>query len=110
MILELRKDPNVAAVSPTYRNRIMVAPNETRPSELWGMHNTGQTGGTMDGDIDAPEAWDICTGSPTVIVAVFDTGVDYTHPDLAANMWRNQNEIAGDGIDNDENGCVDDIW
>ena len=110
MILELRKDPNVAAVSPNYRNRIMATPNETRFSELWGMHNTGQTGGTVDADIDAHEAWDTNTGSSTVIIAGVDTGVDYTHPDLAANMWKNPNEIAGDGIDNDGNGYVDDIY
>lgn len=66
-------------------------PDDSYFSALWGMHNTGQTGGTVDADIDAPEAWDIITDS-NVIVAVIDTGIDYMHPDLAANMWVNEAE------------------
>jgi len=77
---------------------------------MYGLNNTGQTGGTIDADIDAPEAWDISTGTGRTIVAVIDTGVDYNHQDLAANMWRNLGEIAGDSIDNDNNGYVDDIY
>ena len=76
---------------------------------LWGLNNQGQTGGTADADIHAEEAWEITTGSSNTIVAVVDTGVDYLHPDLAANMWSNPGEIAGDGIDNDGNGYVDDV-
>ena len=82
-------------------------------SKLWGLHNEGQTGGTADADIDAPEAWNIHSGRNQAegghITAVIDTGVDYNHPDLAANMWTNPGEIAGDGIDNDGNGVIDDI-
>jgi len=86
-------------------------PNDTMFNELWGMHNTGQTGGVVDADIDAPEAWGIATGSSEVIVAVIDTGVDYTHPDLAANMWVNTAEKNGTpGVDDDGNGFVDDIY
>ncbi|MEQ1747815.1 MAG: choice-of-anchor D domain-containing protein [Prosthecobacter sp.] len=84
-------------------------PDDTSFPQLWGMHNTGQTGGTADADIDAPEAWDISTGSREVLVGVIDTGVDRTHPDLAANMWRNPNEIVGNGVDDDGNGFVDDV-
>ena len=84
-------------------------PNDSQFSSLWGMNNTGQTGGVVDADIDAPEAWDLTTGSSDIVIGVIDTGVDYTHPDLAANIWTNPGEIAGDGIDNDNNGFVDDV-
>ena len=84
-------------------------PNDPSYSQLWGMNNTGQNGGTPDADIDAPEAWDISKGSASIVVAVIDSGVDYTHPDLAANIWTNPGEIAGNGIDDDGNGFVDDI-
>jgi C1A family cysteine protease len=64
-----------------------VIPNDPYFSYLYGLHNTGQTGGTADADIDAPEGWGVITGSSSVIVAIIDTGVDYSHPDLAANIW-----------------------
>ncbi|MCK4886310.1 MAG: S8 family serine peptidase, partial [Planctomycetes bacterium] len=90
---------------------ISTFPDDPRFDDLWGMHNTGQTGGTADADIDAPEAWDISTGSSEIIVAVIDTGVGYTHPDLAANMWVNEAEKNGTpGVDDDGNGYVDDIY
>ena len=89
-------------------------PDDPDFSELWGLHNTGQTGGRPDADIDAPEAWDITTGSEAVIVGVIDSGVDYNHPDLEANMWVNPGESGDgketDGIDNDSNGYVDDVY
>ncbi|WP_239698131.1 S8 family peptidase, partial [Microcystis aeruginosa] len=84
-------------------------PNDPSFNQLWGLHNTGQSGGTPDADIDAPEAWDIQTGNPNLVIGVLDTGVDYNHPDLAGNIWTNPGEIAGDGIDNDGNGYIDDI-
>ncbi len=85
-------------------------PNDPSLDQLWGLHNTGQSGGTTDADIDAPEAWDTLTGSSTVVVADIDTGVDYAHEDLAANMWTNPGEVAGDGLDNDGNGYIDDVY
>ncbi|MGB0905414.1 MAG: S8 family peptidase, partial [Mangrovicoccus sp.] len=75
----------------------------------WALDNTGQTGGQTDADIDAPEAWTQATGEG-VIVAVIDTGVDYTHADLDDNMWVNTGEIAGNGIDDDGNGYIDDVY
>lgn len=76
-------------------------------TEQWALHNTGQKGGKVDADIDAPEAWQVTTGSG--IVAVLDTGIDLEHPDLKANLYRNFDEVPGDGVDNDGNGVVDDV-
>ncbi|CAD5962190.1 Thermitase [Planktothrix rubescens] len=84
-------------------------PNDPSYSQLWGLNNTGQDGGTPDADIDAPEAWDIQKGDPNLVIGVIDTGVDYNHPDLVGNIWTNPGEIAGDGIDNDSNGYIDDV-
>jgi subtilisin family serine protease len=104
-----KKDPEVVYAEPNYEVSMELLPNDPSFSLLWGLHNTGQTGGTADADIDAPEAWDLCTGSADVVVAVVDTGVDYTHPDLASNIWINTDEIAGNGIDDDHNGYIDDV-
>lgn len=87
-ISELRKDPSVRLVEPEYIGTTLWMPNDPRFGDMWGMHNTGQSGGTSDADIDAPEAWDIHRGSANVRVAVIDTGVDYNHPDLAPNILR----------------------
>lgn len=88
---------------------LQLTPNDSSYASLWGLNNTGQTGGTIDADIDAPEAWNISTGSSEIVVAIIDTGVDYTHSDLAANIWTNPGEIAGNGVDDDHNGFVDDV-
>jgi subtilisin family serine protease len=78
-------------------------PNDPDFPQLWALHNTGQNGGTVDADMDAPEAWDITTGSDDVVVAVLDVGVDYNHPDLAANIWSNASGKHGyDYADNDD--------
>jgi hypothetical protein len=84
-------------------------PNDPSFTQLWGLNNTGQSGGTVDADIDAPEAWDIQKGNPNLVIGVIDTGVDYNHQDLVGNIWTNPGEIAGDGIDNDGNGYIDDV-
>ena len=106
---KLRKNPAVLYAEPDYIVSASVTPDDSSYASLWGMNNTGQTGGVADADIDAPEAWDISTGSHDVVVGVIDTGVDHTHPDLIANIWTNPAEIAGDGIDNDGNGFIDDM-
>ena len=105
----LRKDPSIQYVEPNYIVRTSATPNDPRFNELYGLHNTGQSGGTADADIDAPEAWDLATGSSDIVVAVIDTGIDYNHPDLAANIWTNPGEIAGNGVDDDGNGVIDDV-
>jgi len=106
------RDRRILIVEPNYRVRITRTPDDVRFLELWAMNNTGQTGGKIDADIDAPEAWDIATGVPDgsdVIVGVIDSGIDYLHPDLAGNIWVNPGEIPGNGIDDDGNGYVDDV-
>ncbi len=100
---------NVEYIEPDYVVSALDIPNDPMFSQLWGLHNTGQTGGRPDADIDAVEAWDVFTGSPNVLVVVIDTGIDYNHPDLAANMWVNPGEIPGNGIDDDGNGYIDDV-
>lgn len=107
-IAAYRRDPNVEFAEPNYIVHAAGIPNDPSFPLLWGLHNTGQEGGTPDADIDAPEAWDLTTGSRSVVVAVIDTGVDYTHPDLAGNLWHNPREIPNNGLDDDGNGFVDD--
>ena len=110
----LAQDIRVEALEFNYVLSINGVPNDTGFNQLWGLNNTGQvvamTPGTPDADIDAPEAWEIQKGSKNAIVAVIDTGVDYTHQDLATNIWKNLGEIANDGIDNDGNDYVDDVF
>ena len=91
------------------REKVNFIPNDPLFNNQWFLHNTGQTGGTPDADIDAPEAWDVQTGSPSVLVSVLDTGLDLDHPDLSANVWTNPGEIPGNGLDDDNNGYVDDV-
>ncbi|MDP9444929.1 MAG: S8 family serine peptidase [Actinomycetota bacterium] len=107
------RSPAVAFAEPDYRLRPAgvrtVTPNDPEYPRLFGLHNTGQTGGTSDADIDAPEAWGRTTGDADTVIAVIDTGVDVRHPDLADNVWRNVDEIPGNGVDDDANGYVDDV-
>lgn len=110
MIEALKKNPEVEYAEPDYEvHALAIFPDDPSFPSQWALHNTGQTGGTADADIDAPEAWDLQTSASSIVVALIDTGVDYTHEDLAANMWTNSGEIPGDGLDNDGNGFIDDI-
>lgn len=70
-----------------------VYPNDPGFAEQWALHNTGQTGGLSDADIDAPAAWSVTTGSMATVVAILDSGIDFSHPDLYLNIWLNQGEI-----------------
>src|SRR3989449_1038385 len=105
-----RRRPDVLYAEPNWIVDAQVVPSDPSFSSLWGLNNTGQNGGIPDADIDAPEAWDITTGSSDVVVAVIDTGIDYTHPDLSANMFRNELDCNSNGIDDDGNGLVDDCF
>ncbi|WP_170178426.1 S8 family serine peptidase [Flammeovirga pectinis] len=79
-------------------------------NEQWHYNNTGQTNGTLGADISLLEAWETTMGSDQVIVAVMDGGIDYSHLDLEDNMWINSGEIPDNGIDDDNNGYIDDIY
>ncbi|MBI4728267.1 MAG: S8 family serine peptidase [Acidobacteria bacterium] len=103
-----RASPRVLYAEPDFTLKALAAPNDPRFGEQWALHNTGQQAGTPDADIDAPEAWDITTGSAGVVVATIDTGIDYNHADLAASVFRNEVECDADGVDDDGNGYVDD--
>jgi len=109
MIERISRSPLVEYAEPNYIRYLGRTPNDSDYFLLWGLNNTGQTGGTPDADIDAPEAWDLQTGSSSVVVAVIDSGIDLMHEDLAANLWTNPGEIPGNGIDDDENGYIDDV-
>lgn len=89
-------------------------PNDPGFDNLWGLHNTGQTGGVEDADVDGPEAWSITQGGltslgDTIVVAIVDGGMSLDHEDLEDNLWTNYNEIPDNGEDDDGNGYVDDI-
>ncbi len=112
-VLKYRSNPAVEYAEPNYLYWLKTIPSDAQFGTLWGLHNVGQavngTAGRADADIDAPEAWDISTGSPNVIVAAIDTGIAYDHPDLAPNIWTNPGEIPGNGVDDDGNGLIDDV-
>lgn len=109
----LNQNLNVEYAEKNYIGRFFATiPNDTHFSKLWGLRNTGQTGGTSDADIDAPEAWDIHKGSTSIVVAVIDSGIYYNHEDLQANIWTNPGETGSgketNGVDDDGNGYIDD--
>src|SRR5688500_10050230 len=100
-IASLRNDPDVAAVQPNFIREVTTVPNDPywTSGSLWGLLK-----------IEAPSAWTLSTGTSEVVVADIHTGVNYTHPDLAQNMWRNPGEIAANGKDDDANGYIDDVY
>jgi PKD repeat protein len=106
--------PEVAIAQRNHVVSLRATPNDPSFGTQWSLNNTGQSGGTPDADIDAVEAWDITTGGvtalgDTIVVAVIDGGCQINHPDLQANIFRNYHEIPGNGIDDDNNGYIDDV-
>lgn len=99
----------IASIEPDFVINASVTPNDPSYPLLWGLNNTSQFGGTINADIDAPEAWNLTTGSRSVVIGVIDSGVDIAHPDLAANIWTNPGEIPGNGIDDEGDGYIDDV-
>jgi len=88
---------DVAFVEPNCRNQISAIPNDAFYPDQWALNQ------------NVPAVWDVTSGSDSIVVAVLDTAVDVEHEDLSANIWTNPFEIAGNGIDDDNNGAIDDV-
>lgn len=99
VIEQLNHNNSVAYAEPNFFIKLQATPNDQYLTKLWGLDNS-----------DAIEAWQSIDNSKDTVIAVIDTGVDYTHPDLAANMWKNKGEIPDNGIDDDGNGYIDDVY
>ncbi len=108
-VARLRGDARVQWAEPDYVWRASVTPSDSLFARQWSLHNSGQTGGRPGADIRATTAWDVFTGDSTLRIGVIDTGLDYTHPDIAANVWTNPGEIPGNGLDDDGDGYIDDV-
>ena len=101
-------------------NKTSSTPNDPLFEKLWGLNNTGSNEperlmsrdifGVAGADVEALRAWRVHQGSRKVVVAVIDTGIDYNHPDLRNNMWVNNKEVPGNGVDDDNNGYIDDVY
>jgi PKD repeat protein len=111
----LEGDKSFSVVQNNHKvNLRSIIPNDPQFDQQWHHRNIGQNSGTVDADIDTDEAWEITTGGTTAlnhdIVVCIIEGVNMTHPDLIANRWINTGEIAGNGIDDDGNGYIDDVF
>lgn len=100
VIAAYQADPAIEFAEP---NRIYYAtftPDDADFAKQWALHNTGQTGGRVDADIDMPEAWDVQQGNTSMLIAIIDTGVNYNHPDLDASRIRT--DIDKDFVNKDD--------
>ncbi len=110
----LQRDPEVLNAQYNHRISRRISPDDSLFMNQYSLLNTGQQGGLAGADIDATLAWAIQTGGltargDTIVVAVIDGGIDLNHPDLKANIWKNHEEIPANGLDDDQNGYVDDF-
>ncbi|KOA21343.1 thermophilic serine proteinase precursor [Clostridium homopropionicum DSM 5847] len=111
----LKANSNVESVQPNYLYYPSDATisSDPRSSELWGLENVGQAingvSGAPDIDINAPTAWNVTKGDSNLVVGIIDTGVDYKHPDLIDKVWTNPGETPMNGVDDDNNGYIDDV-
>ncbi len=108
----LNATPGVIYAEPDYVLKTNNTPNDEFFNLQWGIHNTGQNiqgvNGINDADIDGIEAWDTSTGDADFVIAIIDTGTQWNHPDLDANIWSNPGEVVN-GVDDDGNGLIDDV-
>ncbi|MEO6708264.1 MAG: S8 family serine peptidase, partial [Planctomycetota bacterium] len=109
VLVSLRADKAVQSAELSVFGGYSGVPNDSMFNQQWHLRNTGQAGGVPGSDLGAVSAWDISVGDPSVVIAVIDSGTQTTHADLSANIWLNSAEIAGNGIDDDLNGFVDDL-
>lgn len=98
-IAEFKASKYVESAQPNFYYSLHLTPNDPSFGSLWGMTK-----------ISAPQAWETATGSPTVVIANIDTGTKLNHEDLAANLWTNQGEVPNNGVDDDNNGYIDDYY
>lgn len=111
---EYTRSPEIVYLEPNFKGYYCAVPNDVNFSIQWHLQNIGQIisgyiSGTPDADIDAPEAWDITKGNSNSVIAIVDSGADYTHPDLTTKIWNNTDEIPNNGVDDDQNGYIDDV-
>lgn len=114
MLRALQEHPLVQVAQVNHKVKNRAVPNDALYDQQWQYDNDGSNGGAIDADIDADEAWEITTGGITaqgddIVAAVLDDGIDMDHPDFEDNRWVNELEIPGNGIDDDNNGYIDDF-